>query len=139
LGKTADRTRRAALDPRVATHAPREASCSAVHRPAIQLEREIIVLAAIYARCSTDRQSETSPEDQARPCGERALLLGLEVVAFFEYRAALGGVPIAGRAGGRGLLAGALADDLAGEWSLRAEWQPAVDLCLTARMGQASI
>lgn len=67
--------------------------------------------AAIYARYSTDKQSETSPEDQARLCGERAVSLGFEVVAYFEDRAVSGGVPIASRAGGRNLLAAALAGD----------------------------
>ncbi len=67
--------------------------------------------AAIYSRFSTDRQSESSPEDQVRLCSDRALSLRIDVVAYFEDRAVSGGVPIASRAGGRGLLAGALAGD----------------------------
>ena len=66
---------------------------------------------AIYTRYSTDRQSEASPEDQARMCGARALALGLDVVAYLEDRAVSGAVPIASRAGGRSLLAGALSGD----------------------------
>ena len=40
--------------------------------------------AAIYARFSTDRQTESSIEDQYRVCSERCAKEGLQVVARFE-------------------------------------------------------
>lgn len=65
--------------------------------------------AALYARFSTDRQSDTSIEAQARLCRARASVLGLEVVAEHADQAVSGSVPLDHRPGGRALLADALA------------------------------
>jgi site-specific DNA recombinase len=65
--------------------------------------------AAIYCRFSTDRQSDTSVEDQARLCRARAADLGLAVGVTHSDRAVSGSTLIADRPGGRALLADALA------------------------------
>ena len=65
--------------------------------------------AAIYARFSTDRQSESSIEAQERLCRLRAEALGLQVVIVHADRAVSGSVPVAKREAGRALLADALA------------------------------
>lgn len=49
--------------------------------------------AAIYARFSTERQSESSTEDQARVCRARALELELEVERLVDAIAAVGVSP----------------------------------------------
>jgi site-specific DNA recombinase len=68
-----------------------------------------VIRAALYARFSTDRQSDTSIEAQARLCRARAAVLGLEVVAEHADQAVSGSVPLDHRPGGRALLADALA------------------------------
>jgi DNA invertase Pin-like site-specific DNA recombinase len=45
--------------------------------------------AVIYARFSTDRQAETSIEDQARICRARAKTLQLDVARIFDAEAIL--------------------------------------------------
>lgn len=60
--------------------------------------------AAIYARFSTDRQSETSIADQERVCRARASSLGLDVVAVHSDQAVSGSIPVDRRSGGAGLL-----------------------------------
>jgi site-specific DNA recombinase len=64
---------------------------------------------AIYARFSSDRQSETSIEAQERLCRARADALGLHVVAVHADLAISGAVPVERRPGGKALLADALA------------------------------
>jgi site-specific DNA recombinase len=54
--------------------------------------------AAIYARFSTDRQSESSIEDQYRVCSERCAKEGLQVVARFEDQG-ISGAAIGNRPG----------------------------------------
>ena len=54
--------------------------------------------AAIYARFSTDRQSESSIEDQYRVCSERCSREGLQVVARFEDQG-ISGAAIGNRPG----------------------------------------
>ena len=66
-------------------------------------------LAAIYARYSTDKQRETSIEDQARVCRARAESLHLEVVAMHGDDEITGSTPVASRPGGKALLVDALA------------------------------
>jgi site-specific DNA recombinase len=56
------------------------------------------VKAAIYARYSTDRQSESSIEDQYRVCSERCAKEGLQVVARFEDQG-ISGAAIGNRPG----------------------------------------
>jgi site-specific DNA recombinase len=63
--------------------------------------------AAIYARFSTDRQSETSIADQERVCRARAAALGLDVVAVHADHAVSGSTPVDRRRGGAGVLIGA--------------------------------
>lgn len=65
--------------------------------------------AALYARYSTDQQRQTSIEDQLRAAHERAAREGWPVVATHADEGISGSVPVALRAGGKGLLAGALA------------------------------
>jgi site-specific DNA recombinase len=65
--------------------------------------------AAIYARFSSDLQSETSIEDQARLCRSRADVLRVEVDRLFSDQAVSGSTPVAARPGGRELLEAALA------------------------------
>jgi DNA invertase Pin-like site-specific DNA recombinase len=60
--------------------------------------------AALYARYSTDRQRETSIEDQLRLCRQRATDLGLIVVAEFSDEATSGSTRIMDRPGSRALM-----------------------------------
>lgn len=66
--------------------------------------------ACLYARYSTDRQRETSIEDQLRAARELAARHGWEVEAVHMDQGVSGSVPVALRAGGKALLADALAD-----------------------------
>lgn len=63
--------------------------------------------AAIYARFSTDRQSETSIADQERVCRARASSLGLDVVALHSDQAISGATPVERRRGGAEMLTSA--------------------------------
>ena len=63
--------------------------------------------AAIYARFSTDRQSETSIADQERVCRVRAVALALDVVAVHVDQAVSGATPVERRKGGAEMLAAA--------------------------------
>jgi site-specific DNA recombinase len=63
----------------------------------------------IYARFSTDKQRETSIEDQARVCRARAETLGLEIIGLHADNGVSGSTPVAARPGGAQLLADALA------------------------------
>ncbi len=65
--------------------------------------------AAIYARFSTDKQRDTSVEDQFRVCRQRAESLGLTIVAHHKDDGVSGSTPVDGRAGGVLLLADAMA------------------------------
>ncbi len=65
--------------------------------------------AALYARYSTDHQSDNSLEAQERICRARAEALGLTVVALHSDAAVSGSMPVERREGGRALLADALA------------------------------
>lgn len=65
--------------------------------------------AAIYARFSTDKQSETSIDDQARICRKRAEALDVTVVATHADNAISGATRVADRPGGRAMLADMLA------------------------------
>ena len=65
--------------------------------------------AVIYARFSTDRQAETSIEDQARICRARAEALQLDVAQIFADQAISGSTPVGQRPGGRELLEAAIA------------------------------
>lgn len=68
-----------------------------------------MIRAAIYTRFSTDKQSEASLADQERICRIRAAAQCWEVVAVHGDDGVSGSTPVAARAGGRGLLADALA------------------------------
>ena len=61
--------------------------------------------AALYARFSTDRQSETSADDQLRQCRIRAERDGLTVAAEYRDEAVSGSVPVGQRPGARQMLA----------------------------------
>jgi DNA invertase Pin-like site-specific DNA recombinase len=65
--------------------------------------------AAIYARFSTDRQRETSIDDQARVCQTRATALGLGEGRLYHDEGVSGSTPVARRRDGAQLLADALA------------------------------
>jgi site-specific DNA recombinase len=65
--------------------------------------------ACLYARYSTDRQRETSIEDQLRAARELAARSGWEVVATRTDEGVSGSVPVAMRPGGKALLADVLA------------------------------
>jgi site-specific DNA recombinase len=86
--------------------------------------------AALYARYSTDQQSEASVEDQVRVCERLAERHGLEVVARYHDRAVSGGT--ADRAGYQDLLAAArarafdviLCEDFSRLWRNPAEQGP---------------
>lgn len=65
--------------------------------------------AAIYARYSSDKQSETSIHDQIAVCQSRALREGWQVIATHSDTAVSGSVQVSVRPGGKGLLADALA------------------------------
>jgi DNA invertase Pin-like site-specific DNA recombinase len=65
--------------------------------------------AVIYVRFSTDRQAETSIEDQARICRACAEALQLDVAQIFADQAISGSTPVGQRPGGRKLLEAAIA------------------------------
>ena len=64
---------------------------------------------ALYARYSTDKQRETSIDDQLRQAHERAEREGWQIVAQHADEGTSGSVPVALRRGGKALLADALA------------------------------
>jgi DNA invertase Pin-like site-specific DNA recombinase len=66
--------------------------------------------ATIYARYSTDMQSETSIADQERLCRARATAQGWDVTAVRADRAVSGQVPVESRPEGKQLLADVIAD-----------------------------
>ncbi|WP_368408582.1 recombinase family protein [Caldimonas mangrovi] len=66
-------------------------------------------LACLYARYSTDKQRETSIEDQLRQAKARAHREGWTVVATHADEGVSGSVPVALRPGGKAMLADALA------------------------------
>jgi site-specific DNA recombinase len=91
--------------------------------------------AALYARYSTDKQSEASVEDQFRVCERLAAQEGFEIVARFEDRGISGGT--ANRPGYQSLLDAArrheftavLAEDLKRLWREQAEqWRAIKEL-----------
>jgi DNA invertase Pin-like site-specific DNA recombinase len=65
--------------------------------------------AVIYARYSTDKQRETSIDDQSRVCRSRAELLQFAIVAVHADDGISGSIPVAARPGGRALLADLIA------------------------------
>ncbi|MQR01657.1 recombinase family protein [Glaciimonas soli] len=65
--------------------------------------------ATIYARYSTDKQSEASIEDQVRVCQVRAEKEGITVVSTYTDFAISGSTAVSSRTGGNALLADALA------------------------------
>lgn len=65
--------------------------------------------AVLYARYSTDRQRETSIDDQLRAARARAEHEGWEIVGTHADEGVSGSTPVALRPGGKVLLAGALA------------------------------
>ena len=65
--------------------------------------------AILYARYSTDKQRETSIEDQLRDARDRAAREGWQVVAQHGDEGVSGSTPVALRKGGKALLADALA------------------------------
>lgn len=66
--------------------------------------------AAFYGRFSTDRQRETSIDDQKQICVERAASLGLIIEISHADEGVSGSTPVLRRSGGRQLMADALAD-----------------------------
>lgn len=67
------------------------------------------IRAILYARYSTDKQRESSIEDQLRAARERAAAEGWTIVGQHADDAVSGSVPVALRRGGKALLADALA------------------------------
>ncbi len=65
--------------------------------------------AVLYARYSTDKQRETSIDDQLRAARDRAEREGWIVVATHADEGVSGSTPVALRSGGKALLADALA------------------------------
>ena len=65
--------------------------------------------AAVYARFSTEKQRETSIEDQARVCRAAAEARGWEVIVVHRDEGTSGTTPVAARRGGAALLADAIA------------------------------
>lgn len=92
--------------------------------------RSNIVRAALYARFSTELQSEASIDDQFRACRRTALDAGHSVVATFEDRGISGGT--CERAGYQALLSAArsgafdiiVVEDISRLWRNRAEFGP---------------
>src|SRR5215469_5977815 len=90
----------------------------------------VVMRAAIYARFSTDKQSENSIADQIRVCERLAERCGFEVVERFSDAAVSGGT--AYRAGYQRLLEAArhrvidviVAEDISRLWRLLAEQAP---------------
>ncbi|MGC4059965.1 MAG: recombinase family protein [Aquabacterium sp.] len=70
--------------------------------------------ACLYARYSTDKQRETSIEDQLRKARQRAQQEGWTVVATYSDEGVSGSTPVALRPGGKALIA----DALAGQFSV---------------------
>ena len=68
-----------------------------------------MIKAAIYARYSTDKQRESSIDDQARVCRTRAEFLLASVIAVHADDGISGSTPVALRRGGKTLLADAMA------------------------------
>lgn len=64
----------------------------------------------LYARYSTDQQSQNSTADQLRAGRERAAREGWTIVAMHADEGVSGATPVALRAGGKALIADALAD-----------------------------
>lgn len=65
--------------------------------------------AAIYARFSSEKQSEASIDDQVRLCEARAAILGIPVTIRRSDSGVSGSTPVRMRPGGRALLADAMA------------------------------
>ena len=61
--------------------------------------------AVIYARFSSEKQSETSLDDQERICRARAAREGFEVTEIFGDQGVSGSTPLQSRPGGRALIA----------------------------------
>src|SRR3984957_11468832 len=86
--------------------------------------------AALYARYSTNRQSESSVDDQFRECEKLAGKIGADVIARFEDRGISGGT--VDRPGYQALLAATraglfdviIADDSSRLWRNMAEQAP---------------
>lgn len=90
--------------------------------------------AAIYARYSSENQRETSIEDQARLCRERATREGWEIVETYGDREVSASIPMGNRPGGRAMLAAAgHAWDLLVIESLDRCWRDIVDQERTLR------
>lgn len=68
--------------------------------------------AAIYARYSSDRQSETSIEDQQRLCADRAARDGLAIVATWADLEVSASIPMSMRTAGREMLAAVAAGEV---------------------------
>ena len=68
--------------------------------------------ALIYARYSSDMQSEASIDDQARLCRRRADELGATVLAVYSDEGISGSTPVADRPGGQAMLNGLQPGDL---------------------------
>lgn len=66
--------------------------------------------AAIYARYSTDKQSESSIDDQVRLCRMRLDFEGWALVNVYKDEGISGSTPVARRAGGLTLLSDAMAN-----------------------------
>ena len=66
--------------------------------------------AVIYARFSSEKQSETSLDDQERICRARAVRDGFEILETFSDQSISGSTPLASRPGGVKLLAAMLAE-----------------------------
>jgi DNA invertase Pin-like site-specific DNA recombinase len=63
------------------------------------------MLAAIYARYSTDKQRETSIEDQIKVCVSRAESIGCSTIVTYCDNCISGSTPVGNRPGGKELLA----------------------------------
>src|SRR5665213_306896 len=77
--------------------------------PATRGRRTSMTTAVIYARFSTDKQRETSVDDQAQVCRKRAEELGIVVTAVHADNGISGSTLVDSRPGGRALLADAIA------------------------------
>jgi site-specific DNA recombinase len=72
-----------------------------------EAEESEMIKAAIYSRFSTDRQNESSIDDQLRVCGEWCAREGLQVAARFEDRA-ISGASTENRPGFKAMMRAAL-------------------------------
>ena len=63
----------------------------------------------IYARYSTDKQRESSIDDQTRLCRQRAQTEGFDITAIYSDDGVSGSMPVSRRSGGAKLIADALA------------------------------